>query len=343
MRFKMLLYPFSILYKGITAFRNYLYTNNIKRAFLPPVATVIVGNLSTGGTGKTPHVAWLIEQFCDKYKIVTLSRGYKRKTKGFLVADKQTSNAHTIGDEPMEYVLRFPDVQVTVGEKRVLAAQKILARFPNTDLLILDDAYQHRAIDGHIKILLTTYDTPFYRDKVLPQGSLRESAVGYKRANFIIVTKCPKQLPIQEKQAIVAAINPQQHQHILFSHYEYDAPKRLLDNTVLSWDNRTIVLVSGIANAQPLIAYLETQHTVIPLSYKDHFEYTATNIQTILETYPVDNYQIVLTRKDAVKWLLFKEIWMHRTIAVVDVRVVFQNDTRLLTQQIEHIILQQYE
>lgn len=334
----MLLYPFSILYKAITSIRNYLYNSGTKAVYLPPVTTIIVGNLSTGGTGKTPHTAWLVQQLHRHYQVATLSRGYKRKTRGFLIAGKQ-STAEQIGDEPAEYVQRFPDVTVTVGEDRVQAVKQIITQLPQTDIILLDDAFQHRAIDAHIKVLLTTYDAPFYNDHVLPQGRLREAKEGYKRADYIIVTKCPEVLNETEQAAIIRNISPCSHQQVLFSSYVYHPPVHITTGTPLPESDKTLVAISGLANPSPLLRHLRSKgQTVIEKSFKDHFEYTDKIITTLLSTYPDDRYQILLTRKDAVKWLMHPELLTGRNIGVVDIDVVFHGSTDTFIQHIKQQI-----
>ncbi len=334
----MLLYPFSILYKVITGLRNYLYNSGTKASYLSPVTTVIIGNLSAGGTGKTPHTAWLVQQLRQHYKIVTLSRGYKRKTKGFLVADHR-SDAAQIGDEPAEYVQRFPGITVTVGEDRVSAVRQIETLLPETDIILLDDAFQHRRIDAHVKVLLTTYDDPFYRDKVLPQGRLREAAGGYKRADYIIVTKCPGILSAPEQEAVIRDIRPCPHQKVLFSRYNYYPPVHITTGAPLPASGKIIVAVSGIANSRHLLQHLRRDgEVVIDISFKDHYEYTPEIIRKLLDTYPEDHYQILLTRKDAVKWQLHADLFPDRNIGVIDIEVVFQDNTDTFIQHIEQLI-----
>lgn len=336
---RILLYPLAILYQAITAIRNYLYNNGIKKVYRSPITTIIVGNLSTGGTGKTPHTAWLLNQFLNQYRMVTLSRGYKRKTSGYIPATIQ-SNALEIGDEPMEYVQQFPQVQVTVGENRVDAVKRIEQDFPQTDLIILDDAFQHRPIDGHLKILLTTFQNPFYKDYILPVGNLRESSSGAERADYIIITKCPETIDKQTKNSIVKAINPRNNQQILFSYYRYKQVTTLFSEQHLELDkNKTIVVISGIANPHALIDFFKDKKlSVVSESFKDHFEYTEPIIKTLLNKYPESQFQLVLTRKDAVKWQLYPSALQNRTIGIVDIEVVFHDAPAALIQNIQNII-----
>ncbi len=337
----ILLYPFSLLYGAIMLVRNWLYDKKICATYLPPKATVIVGNLSTGGTGKSPHIAWLISQLTEEYAITTLSRGYKRQTRGFIIADKNQSNAAQIGDEPMEFLERFQNIHVTVGEKRVPAVQKILASLPNTALILLDDAYQHRAINAHLTILLTTYQQPFYKDHILPSGNLREPKCGKKRANYIIVTKCPPTLTAAEKQTIIRKIQPLNTQKVRFSTFEYLPLKDIFTNETITISDKKIVAITGIANNSALMQHLKQLPTPVVLkSLNDHQEYTEALIKELLHAYPASEYQIVITSKDAVKWKTFAHLLQDRQIAVQEIAVAFLDEPNTLLQDIRDIIAQ---
>ncbi len=209
---KYLLFPFAILYDLITQIRNYFYDREYFKSVKPSIFTVSVGNITVGGTGKTPHIEYLIRHFLKKnenvenYKLATLSRGYGRKTKGFVLANNQTT-ASEIGDEPMQFYQKFvagnklenKKVNITVCEKRVLGVEKILELFPATKTILLDDAFQHRAIKPHFSILLSDYNRPFYEDFLLPMGRIRENRKGAKRANVVLVSKSPLDLGEKEK------------------------------------------------------------------------------------------------------------------------------------------------
>jgi tetraacyldisaccharide 4'-kinase len=191
---RILLLPVAWLYEGITRLRNWLYDKGYKKSTSFPLPVISVGNLTVGGTGKTPHVEYLVRLLKDQRQLVTLSRGYGRQTKGFLIADEQ-ANAATIGDEPMQFYQKFGhQIKVAVGEKRVPAIEQILRLYPKTEIILLDDAFQHRAVRPCFSILLSDYHRPFYTDFVLPAGRLRESRKGAGRADAVIFSKCPQNL-----------------------------------------------------------------------------------------------------------------------------------------------------
>lgn len=333
------MFPFALLYKGITNLRNWLYDNGHYHIYLSKTPTIIIGNLNVGGTGKTPHTAWLIEQLRHQYPITVLSRGYKRKTSGFIIADDK-STALTIGDEPMEYVQRFDNVNITVGEKRVDAAKQIAYLLPNTALIVLDDAFQHRAIKGHIQILLSTYEQPFFKDKVLPQGTLRESKNGYKRADYIIITKCPQALSLAEKQSYIQAIQPLAHQSVYFTQFTY-APVKDAKSQEVIVNNKKWVLITGIANNKPILDHFkQINKEIIPVAFKDHADFDAATIQQLLQKYPDDEYQIIVTQKDAVKWQIHESLWQDRQLGIVAVTVTFLEPPTKLLQDITYLIQQ---
>src|SRR5688500_8334915 len=197
--FRILLLPFALLYWLIIAFRNWLYDKKISRSSSFGLPLICVGNLSTGGTGKSPMVEYLVEMLKDRFKVATLSRGYKRKTRGYALAN-ENSTALEIGDEPMQFHLKFPGVPVAVGEERIVAIPQLLHDCPETEVIILDDAFQHRAIRAGLNILLTDYHNLFTRDFYLPTGDLRDQKKSYRRADIIIVTKCRKDIMVSEKE-----------------------------------------------------------------------------------------------------------------------------------------------
>src|SRR5829696_5932270 len=194
--FRILLLPFALVFGLIVWIRNWLYKKNILRSTSFGLPIICVGNLSVGGTGKSPMVEYLVLHLKNRFKVATLSRGYKRKTKGYALASDQTT-AIDIGDEPMQFHLKFPDVPVAVGEERLVAIPQLLHDRPDTQAIILDDAFQHRAIRAGLSILLTAHDNLFTEDFYLPTGELRDSKSSYKRADVIIVTKCPPNMTIE--------------------------------------------------------------------------------------------------------------------------------------------------
>ncbi len=219
---KILLAPISLLYGLGISFRNYCYRRGLLKGISFSVPVISVGNLSVGGAGKTPHIELLIRNLRDHVHIATLSRGYRRKTKGFQLV-KPTSNAEEVGDEPLQFARKFPDVLVAVAEERAFAIPQIVGARPATELILLDDAFQHRAVQPGLNILLTQYNLPFTRDYLLPSGRLREWRSAYARADVIIVTKCPPVLDAAAAQRLREEIDPLPHQTLYFTYYDYGA------------------------------------------------------------------------------------------------------------------------
>lgn len=307
-----ILFPLAILYYLITTLRNYCYEIGVFKVTQAPIFTICVGNLTVGGTGKTPHIEYLIRLLQSKFQIATLSRGYGRKTKGFLVADNH-STATTLGDEPMQFFVKYGNkIVVSVGEKRVIAIEKLLQLCPNLQVILLDDAYQHRGIKAHCNILLTDYNRPFYKDYLLPTGELRESRKGAKRADIVIVTKCLSTITPTEKNKIVENIKEYANENtpILFSYIRYLALQLLYENNnskqVTEFTkNQNVILVTGLANNKTLQEYITQQYNLLTtLTFADHQDYTKTVLQEIINTYQKNISQnpiLITTEKDMVK------------------------------------------
>ncbi|HEX8547877.1 MAG TPA: tetraacyldisaccharide 4'-kinase, partial [Cytophagaceae bacterium] len=242
-----LLYPFSFLYKTVTSIRNHLYDIGHFRSFSFQIKTISVGNLTVGGTGKTPHIEYIINLLKADRNICTLSRGYGRKTTGIVFGDNN-STATSIGDEPMQYLLKYsPQTSVVVGEERALAIPTIIHELPKTDLILLDDAFQHRPVKPGLNILLCDFNKPFYSDHLMPTGRLRESRSGAKRADVVLVSKCPDSLSDNEMRVIKSKILPyiQKDVDIFFTGVTYKEPVPIFRQHKIS--NHAIA-ISGIAN-----------------------------------------------------------------------------------------------
>ena len=222
-----MLAPFSLLYGIGVSLRNFFYKNGILKGVEFDLPLISVGNLSIGGAGKTPHIEYLIRLLKDYLNVATISRGYKRKTKGFLIV-KPNYNANAVGDEPLQFARKFQDVLVTVSESRTFAVPQILMEQPDNQVILLDDAFQHLSIKPGLNILLTEFSYPFTKDYLLPSGRLREWRSAYRRANIIIVSKCPSQITEAEKNALIEDIEPLARQRVYFSYYEYDQPYFIL-------------------------------------------------------------------------------------------------------------------
>lgn len=301
----MLLFPFAVLYRIATDIRNHLFNIGHKKSFRFEVPTISVGNLNIGGSGKTPTIEYLIRLLKDKYQVATLSRGYGRRTRGLRFA-KNDDSAVTLGDEPFQFYKNYAEeIKVVVGEDRAYAIPNIIQEYPDTSVILLDDAYQHRSVDPHFNILLTDFEKPFYKDFILPMGRLREARKEASRAHAIIVTKCKTELPDEKKKEIRDSITKYAGEKpIFFSSIHYATPKPFLltDSKIPN----KVVLVSGIARAKPFEDFAQSQFTVLRhFSYADHHLYTLNEIAAIKEFIKnqEDNVALLTTEKDMVRLL----------------------------------------
>ena len=333
--FRFVLFPFSILYGLIIWIRNKLYDQNILKSVSFNFPIICVGNLAVGGTGKTPMVEFLIRLLKEDYKVATMSRGYKRKTKGFAMADENTT-ALEIGDEPMQFYKKFPDITVSVAEERLVAIPQLLHAKPDTRVIILDDAFQHREVKAGLNILLTEYKNLFTRDFMLPAGDLRDIKGSYKRADIIIVTKCKSHINTEEKNKIIDELNLLPNQQIFFSKIEYSSPYHLFTKkeNFLSPDIN-ILLVCGIANPKPIKEILNTYSTTYDmLRYGDHHIFTIDDVKEIKDQFKKiesDNKIILTTEKDGVRLTKFKSELIDLPIFVFPIKhkILFGEENQL--------------
>ncbi len=306
---KFLLYPFAVLYDVVTRVRNYLYDTGRRGSIKFEANVIAVGNLAVGGTGKTPQIEYLIRLLKEQYKVATLSRGYGRKTKGFLLAEESCSAA-TIGDEPFQYYQKFgKEITIAVGEERAIAIPSILLERPETQVILMDDAYQHRAVRPSFSILLSDYNKPFYEDFVLPAGRLREARKGADRADVIMVTKCPNTLTEKEQENISNEINRYSKKNVpvFFTGIKYSVPQSIFDKRVFAKDKK-ILLFTGLANPVPLIDYIKKNYFLSDhIEFPDHYFYKAKDIERVLTAFNTLNsnqdHIIITTEKDMVKLL----------------------------------------
>ncbi len=285
---RLLLLPISFVYCWVVAIRNRLYHKGIikSRRFELPVLSI--GNLTVGGTGKTPLTEYLFRLLMPHWQVALLSRGYGRKTKGVLEAGPDDT-AISIGDEPMQMKLKFPSARVVVAEKRVKGMEHLLASPKPPQVVLLDDAFQHRALTPGFSILVMDYFRPVYRDWCLPAGNLREPAHNAARANLIVVNKCPLNLSEDERQSIIQKLKPEKHQSVFFSSIGYLPPQRLIDSipgpdfepeTNLKGTN--ILALAGIGNPGPFFAEIRKRGLpVTALAFGDHHEFTPADLQKI--------------------------------------------------------------
>lgn len=328
---KILLFPFALLYDFITRVRNFLYDSGRRGSIQFDANIISVGNLTVGGTGKTPHIEYLIRLLKDRYKLATLSRGYGRKTKGFRLAD-ENSSAHTLGDEPFQYYKKFgKEVTVAVGEERVLAIPSILMEREETKVILLDDAYQHRAVRPQLSILLSDFNRPFYKDHLLPYGRLRESRKGAERADLVVISKCPAGLSLTMQQGIAEAVSiyTKKDVPVFFTGLNYGKPVLFSDvGKEISFSK--VVLLTGLANAKPLVEYIEKNYTLSKhLEYPDHYDYTEKRVEFIRSVFNMINkdqdHILITTEKDMVKLIApeFKEMISGLPFFYVPIEVYF--------------------
>jgi tetraacyldisaccharide 4'-kinase len=308
--FRLLLLPFAILYGLIVSIRNWLYNKNFFKSASFGMPLICVGNLSVGGTGKSPMVEFLVLQLKNQFNIAVLSRGYKRKTKGYALATSSTT-AIDVGDEPMQFHYKFPDVPVAVGEERLDAISQLLHDKPETEVIILDDAFQHRAINAGLNILLTDYSNLFTDDFYLPTGDLRDAKSSYKRAHMIVVTKCPPALSDAERLEITQQIDPLPEQLVFFTTLVYGSPYHITTHNLTYFDEHTdVLLITGIANPKPLKRYLEERiHTYYMMSFSDHHIFTLDDWKDIKKRFISleSSKKIMLTtEKDAMRLLKYE-------------------------------------
>ena len=311
---RLFLYPLSIVYGLIIHLRNWFFDHKLCYVFYPKIKTISVGNLSTGGTGKTPHIEYLIRLLVDTFKIATISRGYGRKTSGFRIASLN-DNALTIGDEPAQYYQKFMDIIVAVDSKRKRGIKKLLNKFPALEIILLDDAFQHRSVKAGLQIVLTDYANMYYDDKMLPTGNLREFKSGIKRADVIIVSKTPAIFSPIERRHILAKINADANQQVFFSYIQYDCITHFFEKKLYLEANfkevinkeTEVLLFAGIANPSLLEDFVRSKSKAYKLiTFDDHHTFNKADLLNIKNEF--DNLRgskkiILTTEKDAMRLL----------------------------------------
>ena len=303
---RILLLPIALLYHIVLTLRHKLYDWHFFRVTRFEKPVICVGNLNLGGTGKTPHTEYLVNLLKGTYHVATLSRGYGRKTKGLLLADS-TSTCDDIGDEPLQYFRKFPDILVAVNEDRVDGVRKLLLNPYNAEVVLLDDAFQHRSLKAGLNILLTEYGHLYKDDFLFPAGTLRDVRSAAKRAHLIVVSKSPKALGDEEKELLIRRLKPLEHQKVFFSTMEY-APLKALNPKAESFEAETadaIVAFCGIAHPEPFAEELRKRYkTVDFLPFADHHPYTEEDLRGIMkrfENLSGEKKIIVTTEKDAAR------------------------------------------
>ncbi len=337
--FKVLLWPLACLYNLVVKLRNYLYDIGHKRSFAFDAMVISVGNLNVGGSGKTPMIEYLVRLLKDKYQLAILSRGYGRKSTGFRLATA-ADDAFTIGDEPYQYLRKFgSEVMVAVGEERALAIPTLLNQSIEPQVILLDDAFQHRSVVPQFSILLTEARKPFYKDFVFPMGRLRESRIGAKRADAIIVTKCDGSM--NGEVELIKRYSGEKP--IFFTGLDYKQPIPFFGDGKIT---HQIILVSGIANSSYLQAHVSDHYQLVAhIKYEDHHAYSEEDIRSI-ELQAASGISILTTEKDMVKLITerFKALlnqgnWFYLPIETIFLENGSEFD-KMICQAIEHRLYQ---
>jgi tetraacyldisaccharide 4'-kinase len=345
---RIILFPFSLLYGLIVYIRNFLYDKKVLKSEKVAVPTICIGNLTVGGTGKTPHTEFVLSILKNDWKTAMLSRGYKRKTSGFRLANAN-STALEIGDEPLQIYRKFPETTVAVDEKRVRGVNELLLMFPDKlQVIVLDDAFQHRQIACGFSILLTDYSRLYTRDFYLPSGRLREGKSGSKRADVIVVTKCPDDISPTEMLEIQQEINPAENQELFFSSYEYKNLKPVFsegsEKKLDSIEDFGVLIVAGIVSPQAMVAHLKqyTAHTDT-LFFPDHHAFSEKDIAALQKKYNSLNTTekiIVVTEKDAARLLSVNypaELKSATFALPIEVKIL-DNKEKIFIQKIQNYV-----
>lgn len=323
---RWLFFPISLLYAGIMMCRNWAFDKNWLSVYHSSISTISVGNLNTGGTGKTPFVEFLIENLRNEFHLATLSRGYGRKTAGFLLASKDPS-AQSVGDEPYQMHLKYgKEVIVSVDEKRVNGLQELEKIDSTLDVVILDDAFQHRYAGRDLNILLTSYDNLFVEDFMLPTGNLREMRSGAKRSDMMVVTKCPPDLSDRQKEKILRSLSKYcKRQHVYFSSISYGQLKNLEHKPAIL-NVKDIAVLTGIAQPKSFLNQLSEFNISEHFKFKDHHSFTNADLDHISVKLSKKDTPIITTEKDMVRLLSLKEHPLFKERKVIYLPISMQLD-----------------
>lgn len=309
--FAFILFPLSLIYGFVVFLRNFFFDAGILKSTRFPLPVISVGNLTAGGTGKTPHVLYLAGQLKRDHRIAVLSRGYKRRTKSFFLADSGSA-VKEIGDESRQIKSRFPDLVVAVDNKRVHGIERLMKDFPDLDAVILDDAFQHRSVHPGLSIVLVDHERPVFRDYLLPLGNLRECRRNINRADLVVVTKCPPDMNAEQRESFAAKLHLHRGQPVFFTRYAYGNPLPVFENETHAIelhkekkDNPVVFLVTGIADSSPLKKHLDQVLTIGgEMRFADHHFYSTADIRTLEKRFlelRAERKIILTTEKDATK------------------------------------------
>lgn len=296
---RKILFPLAVLYGWVTQLRNFLFDIGVLKSHAFELPVIAVGNLSVGGTGKSPMIEYLIRLLSENYQIATLSRGYKRNSEGFVLAD-QNATAATLGDEPFQFHQKFPEISVAVDADRTNGIVHLLQQNPTIGIVLLDDAFQHRKVKAGFYILLTAYGDLYADDYMLPTGNLREGRSGAKRADIIIVTKCPPDLSAKAQDQIRQKLKIGTWQQLFFTSIAYSDKIYSEHSSMAVSEAKNVrkVLLAGIAKPKPFFDFLKNEHDEI-LEFPDHHDFSGKDLSVIHAK--AGNRIVVTTEKDFVR------------------------------------------
>ncbi len=337
---RLFLYLLSVIYGLIITVKNFLFDHNILKSKTHNIPIICIGNLSMGGSGKTPHTKYIAKLLSKNYKVAILSRGYGRKSSGFKYV-KSNSDPSIVGDEPLEIKTNNPNCIVAVNNNRNKAVEKIQIDHPEIDVILLDDGFQHRKIKAGLNIIVTPFLKPFFKNKLIPLGTLRESTKGSRRADIIIVSKIPS-FNAHTKKKTIEDLSLKRHQQAYFSKIKYQKYKSLQDDTELNnLEEYNITLVTGIANPNPLIQHLKEKEIKFNLiRFVDHHNYTEKDIEKILLAHKKNKSLkklILTTEKDAMKLKQFLTIFKQEKVYYSAIDITINNKEKFKTQLLNYV------
>ena len=338
---RLLLYPFSVIYNTVSTIRNWLFDFNIFSSISYPIPIICIGNLSIGGSGKTPHTNYIIDLLKKEYSIAVLSRGYGRVAKGFKYV-QNTDSAKYVGDEPLLYKQKHPNIIVAIEKDRNKGVQKIMNDFPEIDVILLDDGLQHRWINPGLKIVITPYQKPYFNDYLFPFGSLRENKSGANRSDIIIVSKCPENMNPTAKKGMKSELHLFASQSAFFSSIKYSDLRCMTSSELLiDFKDYSITLVTGISDPSLIIGYFKNkEQEVRHQNFADHHKYTLSDIQKILNEYNKDKSikkLILTTEKDAVKLMEFENHFGDVNIYILPINIAFEKQEEFEKQILNYV------
>ena len=338
---RLVLYLLSIIYGTIVILKNTLFDYGLLKSKNHTIPIICIGNLSIGGTGKTPLTNYIAKLLSPNYKIAILSRGYKRKSSDFKYVELH-SDASEIGDEPLQLKQNNPTCIIAVNNNRNNAVKKILTDYPKVNIILLDDGFQHRKITAGLNIIVTPFDKIFTKDTLMPLGTLREPASEAKRANIVLISKTPKMTSLNEKQEVLKKLNLKVHQKGYFSSIIYKKYRCVKNGTTLNNENKySVTLVTGIANPNHLRQYLEKKGRIVELiKFSDHHNYTIKDIQKILRTHNKNKSAkklILTTEKDATKLRRFLSYFQNENIYYIPINIKINSKETFENQLLEYV------